>query len=407
MKPNVIRVLMMNAGIIFNTCFLVTPLFALAPDWTPAWTKTLNPGGFTSVRAIETDSLGNLYVAGGTDGLFGSQNFPGTNGFVLKFAPNGTQLWARQFDMNFHTVTGLSVDNSGNVIAVGQIAVGQTTGASFIRKLNPSGTTLWSTTFTSQYRDDAFGVASDSVGNIFVSGQRATSVFSREDAFLKKYDPSGNFVWDRVIATPGREQGRDVAVDSLGNIIVVGGTTGDLVLPVQGEIDAFVTKFDQAGNVLLTNQYQGAGEAAEVDTDNAGNTYVSGYSGNGTSGFVMKLRSNGTRHWNRVPPDSIVAGHVSADGLGNVYASGYDERGEAYLAHYSDGGALLSMHFPTELDLSNGWGPYIAADGGRSLFAVNSFLQQVFIARYDIVPEPASIVLMAGLGSLLAGRFRR
>lgn len=400
MKPTTIRALLLSAAII-SFSFLTTPLFALAPDWTPAWTKTINPSGFTSVRAIETDSSGNLYVAGSTDGLVAPPDSLTSDGYVLKFAPNGTQLWAKQFDMDFHTVTGLAVDGSGNIVAVGQ-----TPGGSFIRKLDQSGTTLWSTTFTSQFRDEAFSVATDNLGNIFVSGQRGTSIISHEDAFLRKYDPSGSFIWDRIIATPGREQGRDVAVDSLGNIVVVGGTTGDLVLPVQGQIDTFVRKYVQAGNTLWTNQYQGAGEAAEVDTDNSGNAYVVGQGG-GDSGFVMKLRSNGTRQWNRVPPDSIIAGHVSTDGLGNIYASGYDENGEAFLAHYNEGGLLLSMHFPTEFDLSNGWGPYLAVDAGRALYAANGFSNEIYVVKYDIVPEPASLVLIAGLGMMLVRRFSR
>lgn len=103
------------------------------------------------------------------------------------------------------------------------------------------------------------------------------------------------------------EQSRDVAVDKLGNVYVVGGTTssdfpatiGDLTLGAggssagtQGATDAFVTKLDSFGNIIWSRFLGGPNydRAYAVEVDDQFNVYVAGRAGEGfptTTGVIQ------------------------------------------------------------------------------------------------------------------------
>jgi hypothetical protein len=67
--------------------------------------------------------------------------------------------------------------------------------------------------------NEAYGVAVDSSGNVLVMGYRANASV---DAFVAKYDSGGNQVWVKGLETGATDfGGGDVAVDSGGNAYVV------------------------------------------------------------------------------------------------------------------------------------------------------------------------------------------
>ena len=120
------------------------------------------------------------------------------------------------------------------------------------------------------------------------------------DAFVTKINASGNaLVYSTFLGGGGNERGYGIAVDGAGNAYVTGHTSSDnassgptggfpTVAPLQpnnnslGNSDAFVTKFNAAGNGLVYSTYLGGngsefsidGGAIAVDSD--GNAYVGG-----------------------------------------------------------------------------------------------------------------------------------
>lgn len=61
------------------------------------------------------------------------------------------------------------------------------------------------------------------------------------DAFVAKFDKAGNLIWDRLLDI--EEDGADdVAVDSQGNVYLVGSVTNSL-----GEEHGFIAKFNSGG----------------------------------------------------------------------------------------------------------------------------------------------------------------
>src|SRR5439155_701956 len=98
------------------------------------------------------------------------------------------------------------------------------------------------------------------------------------DAFVAKYDPAGNALWIRQFGTSGDDGPCGVAVDAAGNVYVAGFTSGNLGGASAGDYDAFVAKYDAAGSAFWTRQFGTSDydDAHGVAVDAAGNVYVAG-----------------------------------------------------------------------------------------------------------------------------------
>ena len=102
----------------------------------------------------------------------------------------------------------------------------------------------------------------------------------QDDAFIGKYDPAGNLQWTKQLGTAANDYAYGVAIDSRGNALVVGATQGSLGGPNAGGYDAFLSKYDAAGNLKWTRQFGTSGNdfANGISTDGFGNFYVTGNS---------------------------------------------------------------------------------------------------------------------------------
>jgi hypothetical protein len=158
--------------------------------------------------------------------------------------------------------------------------------------------------------DSGRSIAVDSEGNIFVAGifrmpsaQYGTTTLSskgKEDIFITKVSPSGEFLWAKSIGSADWEYGAGVAVDSNGNAFVTGGfsdsaTVGSTTLTPKGSRDMFVAKLSPNGDFLWASPAgkTGAAEGADIVVDSSGNAYVTGkFSGEATFGTTT-LTSNG------------------------------------------------------------------------------------------------------------------
>ena len=71
---------------------------------------------------VATDISGNVYVAGGTEGgLDGNTNAGNTDLFVVKYNSSGTKQWTRQLGSSSRdSANGVATDSSGNVYVTGK-----------------------------------------------------------------------------------------------------------------------------------------------------------------------------------------------------------------------------------------------------------------------------------------------
>src|SRR4029079_6655391 len=99
------------------------------------------------------------------------------------------------------------------------------------------------------------------------------------NAYLRKYDISGNLVWSRQAGSNGNDYSGSVSVDGLGNVYISGNRDGSLGGSNAGGRDAFVSKYNAAGAMLWTRQY-GTSEddlSFGVSADHLGNVFMTGY----------------------------------------------------------------------------------------------------------------------------------
>src|SRR5258705_6888331 len=232
-------------------------------------------------------------------------------------APAATVAWTAQFGTRYpDDADGLTIDPAGNLYVIGQTSgelPGQKSAGmidAFLRRYDPTGREVWTRQFGSDERDLPKGVALDDSGNIYVVGQTFGTLPGQTsaggwDAFIRKYNPAGDEMWTRQFGGGGGESAAAVRVDHAGNAYVVGGTRA--ALPGQtniGDYDAFITKWDAAGKPLWVRQFGTVGE---------------GYA------LAVTLDPNGDPVGAR-EPSGVMAGAAAAGGL-DGFAPQYDPAG--------------------------------------------------------------------------------
>ena len=395
-----------------------------------AFVTKLNPAGtallystylggnsFDQGLGIAVDSTGNAYVTG----LTNSSDFPvfpnpgafqsslrgrfTTNAFVTKLNPAGTALLYSTYlggtgGGQGDSGLGIAVDMAGNAYVTGYtdssdfpttLGAFQTTFGgglcyygyytcfdAFVTKLNPAGGDLGYSTYLGGKGDDfGDGVAVDTAGNAYVTGETCSANFPTTtgafqttsggglcDAFVTKLNPAGTapLAYSTYLGGNSFDQGRGIAVDpgcgpapAAPCNAYVTGLTNSINFPVfpnpgafqtmpQGRGDAFVTKLNPLGTDLGYSTYLGGSgfdEGVGIAVDSVGNAYVTGdtrsedfptpsdafqpSSAGSTDAFVTKLNATGTAlgYSTYLGGDSFDAGRgIAVDSVGNAYVTG-------------------------------------------------------------------------------------
>jgi hypothetical protein len=225
------------------------------------WTDQFGTSSSDAANSVAVDSSG-VYVAGHTEGDLDGTNQGDSDAFVRKYSLDGSTVeWTHQFGTSSSDgAFGIAVDPSG-VYVVGHTE-GNLEGTNagfddaFVRKYSLDGSTVeWTDQFGASSSDAAFAVDLDSSG-AYVVGYTETNVAGTfAEAFVRKYSLDGNTIeWTDQFGTPSNDLALGIAVDSSG-AYVVGRTGGDLEGTSAGDLDAFVRKYDSAGNVQWTDQF--------------------------------------------------------------------------------------------------------------------------------------------------------
>jgi hypothetical protein len=344
------------------------------------WTQQLGTSQSDFGLGISADGLGNVYLSGETSGSLGRPNLGSSDAFVTKYDAAGSLLWTRQLGTSSRDEnTTVSADGLGNVYLSGSTE-GSLGGANagnkdvFVAKYKADGSLEWTRQFGTSAGELSEAVSADGLGNVYLSGWTSGSLGGANsggvDAFVAKYDSAGTMLWTRQLGTSLEEYSFDVSADGLGNVYLTGTTDGSLGGASHGFRDAFVAKYDGAGNQLWTRQLGSDSNdgGSGVSADSLGNVYLSGETGGALGGpsdggldsYLAKYDAAGNLRWARQfgPGQNDASEGVSADGLGSVFFSGYANRNfggpnagglDVYVAKLSDAipephsGLLLSV----------------------------------------------------------------
>ena len=214
---------------------------------------------------------------------------------TLKGASAQTDLWVRQFATSYaEDAFGVTIDDVGSIYVVGRtggVLRGQTRGGgssdAYVVKFDRGGNELWVRQFGGVGADSALAGAVDTFGNLYVVGQSPgdlpgrLSVGGVSGAFVRKYSGYGDELWSRQFGTQVSAIANGVAVEAAGNVYVAGQVEGALPgQPHFGYNDAFVRAYDSSGKELWTRQFgaEGGDFALDVAVDQEGGLYVVGWS---------------------------------------------------------------------------------------------------------------------------------
>jgi hypothetical protein len=341
------------------------------------------------INGLAADPSGNIYLAGELGGsiTFGTQTVVSAGGYdalIAKLDPNGGYLWGTSFGdaANNQGATAVAVDSAGSVVLVGSFFGSMTIGgktlkasttdtAIFVAKFDPTGMPLWAFSYgdSTMNQQQALGVAVDKAGDIVVTGwftgaidfgKGTMTAAGLQDLFVAKFlGYTGEAVWSHSTGATGlTSAGNGVAVDSGGNAVVVGTSSG-----------AFVQRLDAMGNQSWsTSFFDNYSVGTGVAVDGAGNAYVTGTGKTvATKGptFVAKLDVLGNQKW-AVGAEAAAPFAIAADTSGNTFVAGSLDTTADF-----GGGALTGPAFLWKLnpDGTHAWSRVYGTGTGTNLSA--------------------------------------
>src|SRR5208337_325915 len=285
---------------------------------------------------------------------------------------------------------GIAVDAAGNAYVTGftqstdfptvnplqatnKAAASTGNDTAFVAKLNPAGSALvYSTYLGGSGYDRGYGIAADSAGNAYVTGETLSTDFPTvnplqaslnggENAFVSKLNAVGSALVYSTYLGGGDDQANGIAVDSSGNAYVTGATGSTdfpTVNPLQatnkaaGGTTVFVAKLNPTGSAPVYPTYLGGSRldyGSGIAADSAGNAYVTGFTqstdfptvdpfqssyGGAEDAFVAKLNPAGSA--------LVYSTYLGGSNEDNGFGIAVDAAGNAYVT-----GRTYSTDFPT------------------------------------------------------------
>ncbi len=279
---------------------------AIAPD-----------SGTADAKGSVVDADGNVYVVGNTSGNFGSQVNQGSQDvYLTKYDSSGQVQWTRMLGAS-DTASAFAVglDPTGGVVVAGSVTGHLTPTAigggkdSFVAKYDAHGDQTWLRQTAPVADDEAFSVAVDGSGNVYVGGQLSGTLGGQtsaggKDAYVTKLSNKGALIYNRQFGTAGTDAASKTAVASDGNLLVASVQDGH----------AIVTKYDGAdgtsaalwqmdlgdlnggaigGLTVDGDQVYISGTTSNAALDAGGHANIAAISSGGTEAFVFNLTDSG------------------------------------------------------------------------------------------------------------------
>jgi hypothetical protein len=356
------------------------------------WSKSFGDVADQIGYGVASDGAGNVLLAGGFAGTVNFGGKPLTSAspadvFAVKFDGAGNHVWSKGFGGPSGQVSySVASDTAGGMLLVGVFygtvdfgggtLTSQGAGDIFVAKLDASGNHVWSRRFGDASNQTGYGVATDAMDNVVITGTFGGTVdfgggalasAGGGDVFVVKLDASGNHVWSRRFGDVEDQIAYSVATDTAGNILLTGllyGTAdfGGGTLKSSGGGDIFALKLDASGNHVWSKRFgdESYQNGYSVATDPAGNVVVTGT-------FAGLVDFGGGPLTSAGKGDVFIAkfGGDKGDHLWSRRAGAAGEDGGSAAATDSAGNVLVIGDFAQAVDF--GAGPLQTA-GGSDVF---------------------------------------
>jgi len=374
------------------------------------WIKALGSSNIDQALDIKVDAAGNSYIVGffsGTIDLSGDGTLVLSSAglrdiFFAKYDALGNLLFAKGIGGSGNDEgNGIELDNSGNLIIVGQfsnfvdfdptigVALKSSAGFTdvFIAKYDVGGSFVSVATIEGTGTDRGEHIVRSSNGDIYISGQFSSDLdfvststmdnlttAQSSASFLAKFDDVGNYIWANKLESTDDVKFNDLALDGNGNIYGTGIFKADTdfnpgansnVLTFAGNTDAFLVKYNNNGALVWARALQGIDidVANDVAITHDGNVLVAGVFSNS-----IDLDPSGN------------AAFVTSTGQRDIFFANYSPNG-----HYRWGKRLGGT--------GNDYAYSITSDNQRRIFLAGSFQSTI-----DANPNPNDVFNLTSAG---------
>lgn len=321
-----------------------------------SWMKGYGNSNSEYVSDVAVDNDGNIYVTGTFSGTLtidgqsvvsaGSSDF-----YIMKMTPDGSLIWFKRGGSSaVEQANAIALDNNANVYVVGMSndntsfdgnafpSRGAKDG--FLLKLDTDGDFQYVRTLGSYMDDNALDVVVDGANNVIVTGFFNSmlqigplSFFQNgrggDDAFLVKFDTSGNVLWSMTYASTLPDYGRRIACDVSNNVYLAGEFKGTLniggsSLQSANDRDVYLAKLNSSGSAQWAVQLGTTGNDSvrSLAVSSAGIVYMA-YKQESGNPIVAKYSSSGTDAGTMTfAGGNVVLNDILCDTYGNVYYTG-------------------------------------------------------------------------------------
>lgn len=382
----------------------------LSSDGNLLFSSLIDGTNFSNIVDLALDSAGNIVIVGHIDydslPLVNAyqQDFKGSNeAIIVKLTPDGqSTLFSTYFGGNgTDNIHSVIIDSSDNIIISGsttstdfpitenafQNANGGNKDA-FISKMSSDGQDLlYSTYLGGNKTDEAYGSGVDDDGSFAIAGMTQSNDFpvfkalqdafkgGFSDGFAAKFASDGSMIFSTFLGGSHLDHARDVEIDAVGTIFVVG-LTFSRNFPVtegvfqdiyEGNADVFITKLSSDGQLLVSTflgDYGGREEGYDLEFLSTGDIAISGF----TASYYFPTE-NGYQRTLRGDTDAFLS-VLSADCSELVFSTYYGgdgaEAGHRLAVNHQDDlimyGTTSSANLPTANPYQETYG------GGNDLF---------------------------------------
>ncbi len=242
------------------------------------WAEKIAGTGYDITKKIILDRLANIYIAGFFDSIsldFNNNitlenNSSNTDGFIAKYNPEGTCLWAEKIAGNNRDITwSLALEENNfsnfynnisnylepNIWVIGSFKStilhfnngitlnNRGSEDAFFAKYNPSGDCILAEKIAGSLDDFTTGIMIDNEKNVFIAGDFSSPILyfnndislnnfgsdNTSDIFFAKYDINGNCKWAERISGSLNDNANGLTIDEYSNIYLSGDFQSNLL----------------------------------------------------------------------------------------------------------------------------------------------------------------------------------
>ncbi len=296
------------------------------PSGNLIWVISTGGTGLDRGYCLDVDATGNIYLAGTFAGTVDLDPGPGTSThisaggtdmFVAKFDSSGNFVWSKAFgQVNTEYAEAIALDGNGFFYLTGEYSSDSldldpnagfatiinanpaTSYDPYLAKYDTSGNYIWGFGLQGTSSDYSKSVTVDAVGNVIIGGYFFTSmnvdpiggtsvtVVGSSDCFIASYSSAGAYNWsvsfggslaDNIFSVTTR--GTDVySTGTFNSIVDFNPGTDTLYIQSKGSTDAFINKFNNAGQLQWAGGIGGTGSdnSNSIRVNAAGDVFVAG-----------------------------------------------------------------------------------------------------------------------------------